>query len=314
MRTAASGPSLFMPPQATEVAKSVDALYEFLLIVSFISCVLVIGGLILFAIKYRRQGENDKTPYISHNTTLEFLWSFIPFVIFMVAFVWGWIVYHDLRRMPEGALEIAVHAQKWDWTFVYKSGRRVAAEFTVPVNRDVKLLMTSSDVLHSFFVPAFRVKQDVVPGRYAALWFNANREGSFQVFCTEFCGDKHSAMLAKVHVVSQEKYEEWLAAEPYKGLSSVEIGAKVFGSRCVACHTLSAKANVGPGFLGLFGREEKMADGSTVVADENYIRESILNPNAKIVAGFPAGVMPTFQGQLSEEEMMGIIDYLKTLK
>jgi len=314
MRTAAAGPSVFMPPQATEIAKNVDALYEFLLIASFISCVLVIGGLILFALKYRRKGEDDKTPYISHNTTLEFLWSFIPFVIFMVAFVWGWIVYHDLRKMPKGALEIGVQAQKWDWTFIYKSGRKVTTEFYVPVNQDVKLLMTSTDVLHSFFIPAFRTKQDVVPGRYTALWFNANREGTFHVFCAEYCGDKHSAMLAKVHVVPREQYEEWLASEPYKGLSSVEIGAKVYGSRCVACHTLSEQKNIGPGFLNVFGSQRKMEDGTTVEADENYLRESILNPNAKVVAGYPKGVMPTFQGQLSEEELMGIIDYMKTLR
>lgn len=314
MASAANGPSIFMPPQATDVAKGVDSLYEFLLIASFISCVLVIGGLIYFAIKYRRQTDNDKTPYISHNTTLEFLWSFIPFVIFMVAFVWGWVVFYQLRSMPKDALEIAVQAQKWDWTFVYKSGRRVAREFTVPVGQDVKMIMTSSDVLHSFFVPAFRVKQDVVPGRYTALWFNANREGSFNLFCTEYCGDKHSAMLGKVNVVSREKYEEWLASEPYKGLSSLEIGQKVYGVRCIACHTLTEAKNVGPGFKGVFGRAEKLEDGSTATADENYIRESILNPNAKVVAGYPKGVMPTFAGQLSEEELMGLIDYLKTVK
>ena len=313
MRTAAAG-SLFMPPQATEIAKNVDSLYQFLLITSLISCVLVIGGLIAFAIKHRRKHDGEKTPYLAHNTTLEFLWSFIPFVIFMIVFVWGWKVFHDLRSMPKDALEIGVQAQKWDWTFIYKSGRRVAAEFYVPVNQDVKLLMTSSDVLHSFYVPAFRNKQDVIPGRYTALWFKANREGTFQIFCTEYCGDKHSGMLAKVHVVSREKYEEWLQAEPYKGLSSAEIGAKVYGSRCIACHTLTDKKNVGPGFLGLFGRTEKFTDGSSAMADENYIRESILNPNAKVVEGYPAGVMPTFAGQLNEEELMGLIDYLKTVK
>lgn len=314
MSTAANGPSVFMPPQATDVAGQVDTLYMFLLVASFISCVLVIGGLIHFAMKYRRKGPNDKTPYISHSTTLEFLWSFIPFVIFMIAFVWGWIVFHNLRHMPVDGLEIAVQAQKWDWTFVYKNGRRVATEFYVPVNQDVKLLMTSSDVLHSFYVPAFRTKQDVVPGRYTALWFNANREGVFQIFCAEYCGDRHSGMLGKVHVVSREKYEEWLSSEPYKGLSSVEIGAKIYGTRCVACHTLTDVKNVGPGFKGVFGRQEHIDGGQAVTVDENYIRESILNPNAKVVDGFPKGVMPTFQGQLSEEELMGIIDYLKTLK
>ena len=314
MSAAATGPSIFMPPQATDVAAGVDQLYGFLLTASFISCVLVIGGLIFFAIKFRRKHHGEKTPYMAHNTTLEFLWSFIPFVIFMVAFVWGWIVFHSLRHMPTDALEIAVQAQKWDWTFVYKNGRRVASEFYVPVGQDVKLLMTSNDVIHSFYVPAFRSKQDVVPGRYTALWFNANREGTFQVFCAEYCGDRHSGMLAKVHVVPREKYEQWLSTEPYKGLSSVEIGQKIYAGRCVACHTLTDAKNVGPGFKGVFGRTEHIEGGSDIVVDENYIRESVLNPNAKIVAGFPKGVMPTFAGQLSEEELLGVIDFLKTLK
>lgn len=306
--------SLFMPPQGTEIAGKVDALYEFLLIASFISCVLVIGGLIVFAIKHRRKSEGEKTPYIAHNTTLEFLWSFIPFVIFMIVFVWGWSVFHQIRSMPQNALEIGVQAQKWDWTFIYKSGRRVAGEFTVPVNQDVKLLMTSADVLHSFYVPAFRAKQDVIPGRYTAYWFNANKVGTFQIFCAEYCGDKHSGMLAKIHVVPREEYETWLQSEPYKGLTSAQIGQKVYTARCIACHTLTDKKNVGPGFGNVFGRQEKLEDGSTVTVDENYIRESVLNPNAKIVATYPKGVMPTFAGQLSEEEIMGVIDYLKTVK
>ncbi len=313
MSSAATG-SIFMPPQATDIAKNVDSLYEFLLIVSFISCVLVIGGLIYFAIKHRRKNEGEKTPYIAHNTTLEFLWSFIPFVIFMVVFVWGWMVFHQLRSMPKDALEIGVQAQKWDWTFVYKNGRKVVGEFTVPVGQDVKLLMTSTDVLHSFYVPAFRTKQDVIPGRYSALWFNANREGTFQVFCTEYCGEKHSAMAAKVKVVSREEYENFLVTDPYKGLSSLEIGQSIYGKQCIACHSLTDQKVVGPGFLGVFGRQRELESGEVVTADENYIRESILNPNAKIVKGYPRGVMVTYAGQLSEEQIMGLIDFLKTVK
>lgn len=306
--------SRFMPYAATEIAKNVDALYSFLLWASAISCVLVIGGLILFAMKYRRRSDGDKTPYISHNTTLEFLWSFIPFVIFMVVFVWGWKVYHDLRAFPKNALEITVEAQKWDWTFAYKNGRRSAAEFYVPVNQAVKLIMTSKDVLHSFYVPAFRDKQDVIPGRYTSVWFNATTEGSYNIFCAEYCGDKHSGMLAKVHVVSREAFDEWLSNEPYKGLPPVEIGQKVFQTRCTACHTLTDKKGVGPGFAGVFGRQSTMDDGSTVTVDENYIRESMMNPNAKVLAGFPKGVMPTFAGQLNEQEIMGVIEFLKTVK
>ena len=311
--TPASTNSHFMPPQASEVAQSVDALYAFLLIASFISCVLVIGGLIWFAIKYRRNTADQKTAYISHNTTLEFLWSFIPFVIFMVVFVWGWVVYHKLRAMPEDALEIAVQAQKWSWTFTYKNGRSIGNEVYVPVGQNVRLVMASSDVLHSFYLPAFRTKQDVVPGMYTSLSFKAEAEGTYQVFCAEYCGDAHSAMLAKVHVVSREKFDNWLANDPYKGLSPVDIGRKVYESRCLACHTLTDAKNVGPGFKGLFGKTEKV-EGGEVKVDENYLRESILNPNASIVAGFPKGIMPTFAGQLSEAEIMGMIDFIKSLK
>ena len=225
-----------MPPQASTFAASVDKLYGFLLYASLVSCILVIGGLIFFAVKYRRRSAQDRTAYISHNIILEFLWSFIPFIIFMIVFVWGWVVYNDMRKMPEDALEIHVVGQQWNWSFLYKSGKRSGGEFVVPINTPVKLIMSSKDVLHSLFIPAFRVKQDVVPGRYTALWFEATKRGTFQIFCTEYCGDQHSNMLAKVKVVSLGDYEEWLSDNPYKGLSLSEVGQKVFR---VSLHSLS---------------------------------------------------------------------------
>lgn len=306
--------SVFMPVQGSTFAASVDALYEFLLIASFISCVLVIGGLIYFAWKYRRKTENDKTAYIAHNSVLEFLWSFIPFVIFIVVFGWGWLVFHDMRTAPKDALEVHVVGQKWSWTFLYKSGRKSSAEFYVPVNKPVKLIMTSSDVIHSFYIPAFRIKQDVVPGRYTALWFEATKVGSYQIFCTEFCGDQHSAMLAKVHVLSEEDYEEWLQNDPYKGMSLAAVGEKVFKAQCTACHNANSTKKIGPGLGGLLGEMRTFVEAQQAKADENYIRESILYPNAKVVAGYPKGVMPTFKGKLSEQELAGIIEYLKTTK
>ena len=263
MLSPASTASHFMPPQATEVAASVDTLYGFLLIASLISCILVIGGLIVFAIKYRRKSADEKTPYISHNTMLEFLWSFIPFVIFMVVFVWGWVVYSRLRTMPTDALEIAVQGQKWSWTFTYKNGRSVGSEVWVPVGQDVRLVMASTDVIHSFYIPAFRTKQDVVPGRYSNIWFNAEKEGDYQVFCAEYCGDGHSAMMAKIHVVSREKFEEWLSNDPYKGLAPADIGHKVYTSRCVACHNLTDQKLVGPGWKGIFGKDGALEGGKS---------------------------------------------------
>lgn len=308
--------STFMPVQGTEIAGRVDNLYSFLLVASFISCVLVIGGLIYFAFKYRRTEARANGAYISHSTLLEFLWSFIPFVIFLWVFAWGWLIYRDMRQMPKDALEIQVNGQKWVWDFQYKSGRKSTAELVVPVGQPVKLIMTSRDVLHSFFIPAMRIKQDVIPGRYTALWFKAEKVGDYQIFCTEFCGDQHSAMLAKLKVLSVEDFHKWLQDDPYKGLSLSAVGQKVFVSKCLICHNTTTERKVGPGFAHLFGSQRVLKGKTTVLADENYIRESILNPQAKVGADNPTEVsaMPTFLGQLSEDEILGIIDYIKTLK
>lgn len=305
--------STFAPVAASKVAEHWDSLWYFLVMACLISSVLVIGGLVYFAVKYRRQSENDKTAYISHNGLLEFIWSFIPFVIFMVVFAWGWVLYSEMRTMPEDALEIHVAGQKWDWAFEYKSGKKVAKEFVVPVNKPVRLIMGSRDVIHSFFIPSFRMKQDVVPGMYSNIWFEATKMGTFNVFCTEYCGDGHSAMLAQVKVVSMPEFEKWLADNPYKGLSMAQVGEKVFNTRCTACHKPTDEKLVGPGLLGVFGSERTFTDGSSAVADENYLRESILYPNRKVVSGFPAAMSP-FLGQLSEEEITGVIEYIKTLK
>lgn len=303
----------FMPVQGATFSSKVDALYEFLVYASLISSAMVIGGMIYFAFKYRRKTDTDKTAYIAHGALLEFLWSFIPFVIFMVVFAWGWIVYHDLRNAPKNAFEIHVVGQKWYWDFLYKSGRKTSGEFYVPVNTPVKLIMSSRDVIHSVYIPAFRTKQDVVPGRYTAMWFEANKIGEFQVFCTEYCGDGHSAMLAKIHVLPKEQFEEWLQNDPYKGLSLADIGGKVFEQKCTACHNASAEKKVGPGLLGLFGANREFESSASLVADESYIRESILMPASKIVKGFPNAMTP-FQGQISEQELMGVIEYIKSLK
>jgi cytochrome c oxidase subunit 2 len=304
----------FMPPQATEIAQQYDNLYAFLLWVSGIACAILIGGMVYFALKYKRKTNTDKTAYITHNTFLEFLWSFIPLVIFMVAFGWGWVIYHNMRAMPENALEIHVHSQQWSWEFIYKSGKSLGSEFYVPVNTPVKLIMSSKDVLHSFYIPSMRIKQDVVPGRYTTLWFNATKLGDFQIFCTEYCGTQHSGMAAKLHVVSQADYEKWLQ-ENDEGLTLAQKGQKLYTNKgCVACHSVDGSAKVGPSWKGIFGRTAQWDDGSSGTSDENYLRESILNPNAKVVKGFQKGVMPSFQGQLSENDISSLIDYMKELK
>lgn len=307
----------FMPTAATDIAARVNNLYGFLLVSSAIACAILIGGMIYFVTKYKRKTDNDKTAYITHNTYLEFLWSFIPLVIFLAVFGWGWSIYHEMRKMPENALEVHIRGKQWAWEAEYKSGVKTANLVVVPLDTDVKLIMTSIDVIHSFYVPSFRIKQDVVPGRYTALWFNANKLGEFHIFCTEFCGTQHSGMIGTLKVVTKAEYDKWLEEESQvSSLPLAERGAKIFQVKaCAGCHSVAdASTKVGPTLFKKFGAKEDLADGSSVSIDENYVRESILNPNAKIVKGFNANVMPNFQGQLSEVELSALLEYIKGLK
>lgn len=329
---------VFMPPQATHVAVQVDSIYSFLLWSSLVSFILVVGGMIYFVYKYQRSATHQKSAYITHNHTLEFLWSFIPFLIFMFVFAWGWYVYDQMRTYPADSLEVHVFAKKWDWKFVYKNGKevisaidannnKIPATLVVPLGKNVKLLMSSTKinpdstdpsdraVIHSFFVPAFRVKQDIVPGRYTALTFKADKIGEFYVFCAEFCGGGHSTMRAMVKVVTPEDFEKWLSSEGGGNLSLADKGRAVYAAKaCIGCHSLDGSKVVGPSFKGIWGRTEEMADGSKIVVNEEYIRESILDPNAKIVKSFPSGVMPVFKGQVTEEDITAVIEFIKTLK
>lgn len=309
--------SKFMPTAATDQASQVDNLYSFLLISSFIACVIVVGGMIYFTFKYRRQSLSAKSAYITHNTFLEFLWSFIPLVIFLIVFAWGWHIYHQMRSFPKDALEIHVTGKQWAWEAAYKSGVRTANLVKVPINTNVKIILASTDVLHSFYVPSFRIKQDAIPGRYTAVWFNANKLGDFHIFCTEYCGTQHSGMIGKLQVVSQEEYDKWLEEEAkFSTLPIAQKGEKLFQIKaCSGCHSVADKTvKVGPTLFQKFGTSEDLADGTKASIDENYLRDSILNPNTQVVKGFAAGVMPSFQGQLSEDELSALIEYIKSVK
>ncbi|MCK6597420.1 MAG: cytochrome c oxidase subunit II [Bdellovibrionaceae bacterium] len=309
--------SKFMPTAATDQASQVNNLYSFLLISSFIACVILIGGMIYFAYKYKRQSLTAKSAYITHNTFLEFLWSFIPLVIFLVVFGWGWHIYHQMRQFPKDALEVHVTGKQWAWEATYKSGVRTANLVKVPIDTDVKIILASNDVIHSFYVPSFRIKQDAVPGRYTAVWFNANKLGDFHIFCTEYCGTQHSGMIGKLQVVSREEYDKWLEEEAkFSTLPIAQKGEKLFQIKaCSGCHSVAdASVKVGPSLFKKFGAKEELTSGDSTGVDENYLRESILNPNAKIVKGFASGVMPSFQGQLSEDELSAIIEYIKSAK
>ncbi len=334
---AQAAPSSYMPPAGTAIASQIDSIYGFLLVTSLISFIILVGGMIFFVFKYKRLSENQKTAYITHNHTAEFLWSFIPFCLFMFVFAWGWYVYHQMRAFPEDALEVHVVGKKWAWRFLYKNGKEVTAgvgadgkledaTMVVPVNRAVKLIMSSEKVnpagtdptdrpvLHSFYVPAFRIKQDVVPGRYTALWFQPQSEGEYWVQCAEYCGTNHWSMRAKVKVVSNEQFEQWLTSEGAIGGSLADQGRTLYGTKaCIGCHSLDGSRGAGPSFKGLFGKMEN-TDKGAVKVDENYLRESILEPNAKVVASFPAGVMPTMAGQLNDDEIKALIEFIKTVK
>jgi cytochrome c oxidase subunit 2 len=315
------GGSFWLPVQGSTVAPDVDSLFHFITGISLFFFVLIIGLIVWFLIQYRRRPGVEPQDSPHHNTVLELSWSILPSLLLVVMFYRGFTGYMDMRTPPDGAMEIMVNAKKWSWLFTYPNGWG-EPELHVPRDVPVTLVMTSEDVIHSLFIPAFRVKMDVVPGRYTKLWFNATEVGEFTLFCTEYCGTKHSDMLAKVVVHdSVAEYQQWLekASDPYtqedgKPRPLAEVGAMFFNKRgCVQCHSIDGSVKTGPTFKGTFGTTQKLTDGTDVVIDENYVRESILNPMAKVRGGFRP-VMPTFQGQLKDQDIGAIIAYLKSLK
>ena len=310
----------WLPENASNLARGVDNVLIFVTVISVFFFFLISAFLVGFAIKYRRRAENEETPYITGNEPLEIVWTIIPSVLLMVIFAWGYIEFKEMRTPPEGALEVNVTAQQWLWQFDYYDGKKTINELYVQQGRPVKMVMRSNDVLHSFFVPDFRVKQDILPGNYTQLWFIPTKVGTFELFCAEYCGTNHSKMLAKVKVLSPEAFAIWergvgidKGAALASALPPAERGQRIYErTGCNACHSIDVTIGVGPGFKGLFGKTEKLQDGGTVVVDENYIRESILTPQATMVEGYPP-VMPSFQGILSDEEITDIIEYIKTL-
>jgi len=245
---------------------------------------------------------------------LELTWTVIPLILVVVIFVFGFKGYLDMSTPPANAYEILVEGQKWNWSFTYPNGY-IDSNLHVPVDRPIRLVMGSQDVIHSLYIPAFRVKMDVVPGRYAKAWFEATEPGEYDLFCAEYCGTSHSDMIAHVVVHPVGEFETWLekASNFLETMTPVDAGRKLFQVRgCQQCHSVDGSAKTGPSMLGIFGRQENFVDGSTLAVDENYIRESILEPQAKIVAGYEP-VMPTYQGRLSDPEIMAIIEYFKSL-
>jgi len=308
--------SLFLPPQASTVASDVDALFGFIFWISLLFFLGVTVLTVYFCIKYKRKsGKGETTPYVE-SLALEITWIVIPTILLMIIFVWGFQDFVRMHIVPANSTEIKVTGQRWFWSFNYPEGITQVGELVVPVNQPIKLLMSSKDVIHSFFVPAFRVKMDVLPNRYTITWFEATMTGEFDILCTEFCGKGHSAMLGKVKVLPRDEFQNWLDAGsgPGKGESLRDYGARMFvKNACYTCHSTDGSKNVGPTFQGLFGRREVMSDGTTITVDENYIRESVLSPMAKQVVGFDP-VMPTYQGILKDVDIDGLIAYIKSLE
>lgn len=300
------------PEQASTFAWQIDYLYFYLLAISVFFTVVITLGIAVFAIVYREK-EKFATPEEIHGSmALEIAWSFIPFVISMTIFLGGAVIYYQQYKTPADGMEIYVVGKQWMWKAQHSTGQREINELHVPIGRKIKLTMTTEDVLHDFYVPAFRTKADVVPGRYTYLWFEATQTGRFHLYCAEYCGLNHSGMGGWVTVMEQKDFDNWLSGDT-SNLTPVESGKDLFQNKlgCASCHA-GGKDQRGAKLEGLFGTDVKLTSGQTVKADEEYIRNSILNPSGQIVEGY-SPIMPTFKGQVTEEQLTHLVAYIKSL-
>lgn len=299
-----------LPERASTVAASVDGLYLYLVLFSAFFTALIFILVTVFAVKYRKRPGREHAAQVRTRTWLELTWMVVPLSLCLVVFVWGAKAYVSLYEIPPGAMDVYVVAKQWMWKLQHSEGLSEINELHVPVNRPVRLLMTSQDVIHSFYVPAFRIKQDVLPNRYTTIWFQATRPGEYPLRCAEYCGTKHSGMIGRIVVLSEADYGRWLSSGTSQG-GLASVGLQLFQSLgCSSCHTGRSDARC-PKLEGLFGTEVLLDDGRSVVADEAYLRESILDPKAKIVSGFQP-IMPVFRGQVSEDDLIRLIAYLKS--
>jgi cytochrome c oxidase subunit 2 len=304
--------SFFFPEGASTTSGQVDALYLFLVAISVFFSVLIASLLIVFAIRFRRRSDDERPPEIHGSLALELTWTLIPAGIVMIVFLWSAEVFFTLHRVPNDAMQIHVVGKRWMWKLQHMTGQREINELHVPVGVPVKLTLTSEDVIHSFFVPAFRIKKDAVPGRYNTIWFQATKPGKYHLFCAEYCGTKHSGMIGWVYAMEPAHFQAWLAGAT-NATSLAAAGEKLFNDlACVTCHRADTGAR-GPNLQDLFGSTVKLSNGETVVADEAYLRQSIVQPSAKIVQGYQP-IMPTFQGLVTEEQIVQLVAYIQTLK
>ena len=300
------------PEQASSFAWQVDLLYLYLIVVSVAFTIPIVVAIFLFGLKYREKEKFASGAEIHGSMVLEAGWSFLPFVISMTIFLGGAIVYYNQYRAPEDAMQVYVVGKQWMWKIQHETGQREINELHVPVGRRVKLTMTTEDVLHDFFVPAFRTKVDVVPGRYTYLWFEPTKPGKYHLFCAEYCGLNHSGMGGYVYVMEQRDFDNWLEGN-VSGQTPIEMGRDLFENKlgCASCHAGGPQQR-GAKLEGIYNKEVKLVGGGTVIANDEYIRNSILNPGAQVVEGFQP-IMPTFKGQVTEEQLLGLVAYIKSL-
>jgi cytochrome c oxidase subunit 2 len=305
-------PLSFLPESASSFSGEVDALFFFIVAVTVFFTAGISIAILYFGIRYRRRSEAERPKDVHGSLLLELTWTLIPLGLVAVMFVWGAKVYFHMNRPPDDAMSVSVVGKRWMWKLQHPTGQREINELHVPVGRSVKLVITSEDTIHSFFVPAFRIKKDAVPGRYNVAWFRATRTGTYHLFCAEYCGTEHSKMTGRVVVMEPEAYQTWLAGGPPPE-SPVAAGERLFTElNCITCHRPDS-AGRGPLLTGVFGRRVLITTGDSVVADEAYVRESIVNPTAKIVAGYQP-VMPTYQGQVTEEQLMALVAFIESLQ
>jgi cytochrome c oxidase subunit II len=300
------------PEQASNFAPQVDGLVLFMIAVCAFFAVVICAAVIYFFFKYQRKHADEVGVPIHGDMRLEIAWIVLPFFLLMAMFGWGAVIYVDYRHTPNDTLDITVIGKQWMWKLQQPDGRREINELHVPVNRNVRLIMASEDVIHDFSVPAFRVKMDVVPGHYNTMWFRPTKPGKYHFFCSQYCGTSHAVMGGWVTVMEQDDYAKWLSGTSGSE-DPVAVGQKLYNDlACATCHQADGKGR-GPSYNGVYGSHVKLADGSTVLMDDNYIRESILQPNAKIVAGYRPE-MPSFQGQVTEDQIAALTAYIKSLK
>ena len=307
------GMSSMLPEQASTYAPEVDNLYLFLVALTIFFTVLITGGIFYLFVKYKRRSETEIPPHIHGSILLESAWSIIPFLISIFIFAWSVKIYLDQYTIPQDANDIYVVAKQWMWKFQHPEGQREVNEVHIPIGKKVRFIMATEDVIHSFFIPAFRIKEDVVPGpnKYTTIWAEPTMVGDFHLFCAEFCGTNHSLMGGWIHVMSPDDYAAWLSGGAGQG-SMAERGAALFQQLgCATCHKSDGTGQC-PRLDGVYGKPQALEGGTTVLADDGYVRESILNPAAKIVLGYKP-LMPSFQGQVSEEQLQQLVAYVKSL-